>query len=59
MNDREQITNIVEATQPIASGTNVGQQEMKKHGTIPELTEQMWLDKKSMITTMSFTELAE
>ena len=58
-NDRELMINIVEAAHPITPRTNVGQQEMKKCGEIPEMTEEMWLDEKLMITAMSFAKLAE
>ena len=44
----------MEATQPIVSRTNAGQQEMKKHGETPEPIEEMWLDERLMITVMSF-----
>ena len=58
-NDEELITNVMEATWPIASRMNVGQQEMKKCGEKPELTEQMWLDERSMITVTGFSKSAE
>ena len=32
---------------------------MKKHGETPELTEEMWLDKRLIIATMSFAKPAE
>ena len=59
MNNEEPLINFMEAVQPIVSRTNVGQPEMKKCSKTPELTEEMWLDDKSVITTMSFAKLAE
>ena len=49
----------MEATSPVTSRTNAGQRKMRMHGEMPELTEEMWLDEESMITTMSFAKLAE
>ena len=53
-NNKEPMTNAMEASQPMTSRTNVGQCEMKKCGETPELSEEMWLDEKSMITVTSF-----
>ena len=43
----------------MTSKKNVGQQEMKKCGETPEPTEEIWLGKMLMITTMSFAKPTE
>ena len=58
-NNKDPLINAQEAISPMTSRTNVGQRQMIKCREIPELTEEMWLDEKSMMTTMSFAKLAE
>ena len=51
--------NVQEAISLMTSRTNVGQRQMMKCRETLELTEEMWLDEMSMMTTMSFAKLVE
>ena len=57
-NNKDTLANTIKATQPMVSITNVGKKETTSCGKMPGLIERTWLDKLSMITIISFAELA-
>ena len=58
-NDKELIINVMQTCHRITLRTNAGQRQMSRCGETPGLTNEMWLDEKSMITILSFAKLAE